>query len=921
MVGTQNIRAFYIVITLAALPLCVAAAEHPRDRLDMNGKWEFRLDPENTGLTEKWYASHDTFPSSIVVPGAWQAQGFGEPSGNLRHHYAGTAWYRRKISVPQSWRGKKLVLRVGGAHRRATLFVNGRELGGHDGFSAPFGFDVSTAIRPGAENDIVLRIENPPVRIEESPDKQEPKLPTGMLNYIGNWGGIYGDVSLECIPETRIDSVLITSKVEQRRVSFRIRVKGEGKIGDTSLRVEIPGAESVAHQVSLESGEAEFPLEVAVPNIRLWSPENPQLTTATIRLLENGREIDRLEQRFGFREIATRGKTLLLNGKPVYLRGYGDDNIEVLTGFPPSSWAVFIERLKLAKSFGFNAVRFHSMTPPPEYFEAADAVGMLVMAELPAAYTQYFFAHRDFLKREMASILLAYRNHPSLLSLAFGNEFNLKWLKTDADRSVLLNAIRDFYAAAKELAPATLIMSNDGFDIRPTDTVSLYRGSAADRPTKRHEFGQYYCSLPDVSLIDQFTGVINPEWLTAKKKWISANKLTETYPLYVRNSQRLQQLGRKYQIERVRVDASVTGYDYWLIVDYPGGTGEGDSWEEGWFDYFWHPKGITPPEGREINSPVLLMIDAGVDDRTLWAGDQKSVGVLVSNYGTDTIRNAQLSWELLDGTTRLDGSALSVASAPLGTVSKMGEIALPAPTLTSPKKLQLIIKLETPQGAYQNRWNFWAFPRNTPTSPAIPVVSTVRLAALKKAYPQIRTDTSALTPESLLITEVLDTAALSHLGAGGRVWLMLRTSAKGRPTEFFPASGGAFGTVVLDHAALSGFPHGDFCELQFYNMIEGAVPLSIDHWPTDVKPIIGAIRTTSEFLSKTKNLSRVAYIVEGKAARGKLLITSLRLRDNFDEAYPEAITLFDSLIRYASGSSFQPQSTVPDSVLENLGAE
>jgi hypothetical protein len=125
----------------------------------------------------------------------------------------------------------------------------------------------------------------------------------------------------------------------------------------------------------------------------------------------------------------------------------------------------------------------------------------------------------------------------------------------------------------------------------------------------------------------------------------------------------------------------------------------------------------------------------------------------------------------------------------------------------------------------------------------------------------------------------------------------------------------------LDHAALSGFPHGDFCELQFYNMIEGAVPLSIDHWPTDVKPIIGAIRTTSEFLSKTKNLSRVAYIVEGKAARGKLLITSLRLRDNFDEAYPEAITLFDSLVRYASGSSFQPQSTVPDSVLENLGAE
>ena len=101
------------------------------------------------------------------------------------------------------------------------------------------------------------------------------------------------------------------------------------------------------------------------------------------------------------RQLTTQGNVLLLNGKPLYLRGYGDDNIEVLTGFPPLAREVYLERLKQARSFGFNAVRFHSMTPPEEFFHAADEVGLLVMAELPAAYTQYVLPHRAFLRKEL----------------------------------------------------------------------------------------------------------------------------------------------------------------------------------------------------------------------------------------------------------------------------------------------------------------------------------------------------------------------------------------------------------------------------------------------------------------------------------------------------------------------------------------
>ena len=124
----------------------------------------------------------------------------------------------------------------------------------------------------------------------------------------------------------------------------------------------------------------------------------------------------------------------------------------------------------------------------------------------------------------------------------------------------------------------------------------------------------------------------------------------------MRNSQRLQQLGRKYQIERVRQDSDVAGYHYWLIVDYPGGTGEGDSWEEGWFDYFWHPKGVDPAEGREINSPVLLLINAGAGDRTLWTSDTKRIDVSVSNFGDEPVSNGTLSWRLMAGGRRIAGS-------------------------------------------------------------------------------------------------------------------------------------------------------------------------------------------------------------------------------------------------------------------------
>ena len=458
-----------------------------------------------------------------------------------------------------------------------------------------------------------------------------------------------------------------------------------------------------------------------MPGARLWSPERPDLYTALISLIQGATERDRVEQRFGLREIKTQGNVLLLNGKPLYLRGYGDDDVEVLSGVPPASKEIYLQRLRLARSFGFNAVRFHSMTPVGEFFEAADELGIMVMAELPVAYTQFLLPFQDFVRGELNGVALAHRNHPSWLSLALGNEFDLDWIKEEGRKREFQEVVAELYRQGKSLMPDRLVMSNDGRRLEPTDMLSVGRGASPNHPTVRHEFGGYYCTLPNPSLIPKFTGVMIPEWLETKQRWVVENGLEGDYTTYLRNSEKLVRLGRRFQIERARQEADITGYEYWLIVDYPGGTGEGDSWEEGWFDYFWQPKGVTAEEGREINSPVLPLIDAGPGERTLWAEGTRDLKSFVSNYGETEIRDGSASWRISEGRRTVGESRVEHLSAPLGKISPVSTITFAGLRGDAPHKLELVVEVD----GHANRWDFWVFPRQGLMSRAeAPIVAT-----------------------------------------------------------------------------------------------------------------------------------------------------------------------------------------------------
>ncbi len=165
------------------------------------------------------------------------------------------------------------------------------------------------------------------------------------------------------------------------------------------------------------------------------------------------------------------------------------------------------------------------MTPSEEFFHAADEVGLLVMAELPAAYTQYVLPHQEFLREELERVVLRLPE-PAVAAVGRLRQRVQPDLarRPTPERKTFLETVDDFYRLAKSLHPDGLVLSNDGYVMRPTDLVSHYGVGVPDLPVVKHEFGEYYCSLPDISLIDQFTGAFLPGWLHAKQRWVAEQR-------------------------------------------------------------------------------------------------------------------------------------------------------------------------------------------------------------------------------------------------------------------------------------------------------------------------------------------------------------------------------------------------------------
>ena len=321
----------------------------------------FYLDVKPADPGERVEYDFDSSPS-LEVPGDWNTQ---RPE---LLYYEGSVWYRRKFNFAGS-AGQRVFLRFGAVNYRSDVYLNGQKLGTHIGGFTPFTFEVTDRLKKGA-NSLVVKVDN-----KRSKDAV-PTLATDWWNY----GGITREVKLVTVPKQFVaDHRLALESETTRQISGWVQCAGANE-GET-VRLSIPelGEELTARTDA--SGRAAFQFVPA--KLQLWSPETPKLYDVRVSFGS-----DSITERVGFRTVRTRDKQILLNGKPIFLRGVCIHEEFPLHGNGRVKTPEQAKQLLLwAKDLGCNFVRLAHYPHSEAMTRLADELGVLVWSEVPVYWT------------------------------------------------------------------------------------------------------------------------------------------------------------------------------------------------------------------------------------------------------------------------------------------------------------------------------------------------------------------------------------------------------------------------------------------------------------------------------------------------------------------------------------------------------
>jgi hypothetical protein len=935
-------------------PVQRAVPHATADRLsvDLSGEWEFKLDPLDIGRAEKWFEACEPYKRKIHVPGAWNAQGIAfesekqlreyeekrlkelkalnklgilgvqRESDRLFHTYPGPGWYRRRTTIPAGWKGKIPWLVFTGVHRNAEVWVNGKAAGTHRSYLTPFRIDLSQsaiAAKPGDRITIDVRVD---ARRNPGTDPLMGCLDTLDFLYV-TWGGIHQPVRLEATAPTRVENVFVVPKLADESAEIRVAVEGSrnGKLEIAAEVLDAGGAAVASLRQPVADGAAETVLAARIAKPKLWSPKSPHLYTARVRLLAGGAVMDEKTVRFGMREFKVAGRQFLLNGRPIFLRGYGDDCIFPNTICPSSDKEELRARLARAREYGFNFVRHHSWTPPEAYLEAADELGMMLQPEFPFAYRWDLPAtpetRRAALKQWEAVIRLN-RNHPSIVTWCMGNELYDSF-----------DIASGMYRTAKCLDPTRPIIDSDGCSFKHVDRRSLdylvvqfgegqsighqdnkYNIPATTtKPVIAHEMG-YFATLHDLAQIDRFKNGLRPYWLFQTRDLAKKNGLLATYPEWLAASYHLQAACLKSNMEAAR-RSRLAGTSVWLFQDYPNCA-------EGVVSMFDQTKGLSAEEFRKFNAPTVLLLDA--PRRNWWSGEIAEIRFVVSRFEDESSDAAVLRWQLKSGSEIIARGKQDRLTIRSGKVQQLPAIKLELPKLAHAAKLTLASELTDAIGKTENSWSLWVFPRDRvekiPSNVLVTnfdPIRTVYTGAVEHKGGPIPADTQ------LLVTTRLNKNIVGYLKAGGRVLLLdAEPTFSVEKTNFRLSSwdgGGPSGTILDPcHPALREMPSDGWCDLQFYPLIQNSKTVLLTSLPVKIEPLVRCI-------DRPTRLANRAYLFEASAGRGKLLVSGFNFPQALKENDPAGIFLLDHLMRYALGSDFNPKAALPADALQTKAAK
>ena len=420
-----------------------------RPATSLNGEWASIVDPFFAGLysfhheikKNGWFLNYkakpgDAFPTEydyakapkLKVPGDWNTQ------RESLFYYEGPVWYEKDFSYQPKER-TRVFLHVGAANYHSWFWVNGKKICEHEGGYTAFNCDVTSAVQAGA-NFVVAAVDN--TRHEDN----VPTLETDWWNY----GGLTREVSLIEVPDEFIDQYdLHLERGEGSTIAGWAHVMG-AHAGE-KVEAEIPELGAKTEATTGEDGRALIHFDVK--GLERWSPETPKLYKVTIATGQ-----DSIHELMGFRAVEVKGTEILLNGKPVFLRGisihaeapyrtgraYSDKDAETLLGW--------------AKELGCNYVRLAHYPHDETMLRAADRMGLLVWSENPVYWALEFDNPKVLAKAEqqLDEEINTSRNHASIVLWSMANETpntpeRTQFIETLAERARTLDPTRLITAA------------------------------------------------------------------------------------------------------------------------------------------------------------------------------------------------------------------------------------------------------------------------------------------------------------------------------------------------------------------------------------------------------------------------------------------------------------------------------------------
>jgi beta-glucuronidase len=401
-----------------------------RDIIEVTGLWQFKTDPDNIGEAEGWYNGFDS-DLDIAVPGSWNEQL--EEAGLL--HYVGTAWYSRAVFLSHDLENKKIWLRVGSADYSAKVWVNGLCVGDNSFGFLPFEFPITDVVRLGERVEIVIRVNNElthesiPQGITSEQYEVEDRLreetyPPARFDF-SPFGGIHRPVQIITTPKSHLSRLKVDTAYSNGKGSVQVSMATEG-IGKATVVVRIEANEnSMTSTVTVQDDCAT--LMVPIETCHSWSPSDPFLYELTVQIRKDDRIVDEYSLPIGVREIKVVGNKLLLNGREIYLKGFGKHEDASVIGkglfFP-----LMVKDFEMIKWIGANSFRTSHYPYAEETMFYADKKGVLVIDEVPAVSLDLRHTnsktktkHKEFIDR----LFERDYNHPCVIMWALGNEPNL----------------------------------------------------------------------------------------------------------------------------------------------------------------------------------------------------------------------------------------------------------------------------------------------------------------------------------------------------------------------------------------------------------------------------------------------------------------------------------------------------------------